>query len=519
MKIIKYLLIVFISLSFGSCSDPLEVIPKNSVTFENYFRTEKDLDNVLNSVKMAFRNYCTFNAIQPPACKGIVANKFNGGGAGLTIKLWKELDFEMAHISENFSCDWKTHYIVITNSQVLIENAYQAEAPKERIDFYVGQAHFYQAYVYFLIAQTWGDAPLVTNSRDIEPKARAPWQDVVQYALDEVEKAIHMLPLYQDMTDLRGTKITARDLPCKEVAYTLKAFICAWKASLNNEPKLFEEAVTAATKVIESPNYSLAVNPEEVCVSVLLGGSMTESIFEAPIRNYWRELQATGVAFTGAYALATFPVRPEALEGDIEFADANIFYSTADKMYPKVAGFGTDLRRDAYFYQLDQRKDSVAAKGYAYPYKFRKARVQSSGDNIYEFENFDQNRIFYRLADVILLRAECLARQNKDGLAILDLKRVRDRAYGKATPYPMPGVDTGDLRFDIFKERERELIWECARYFDIIRNGYWKTEISPAYSKLTEQNIMDGALYLPISSRAQERNQMALQNKYWLSKW
>lgn len=519
MKIIKYLSVLLIFLSFGSCADPLEVIPQNSVTFENYFKTEKDLDNLLNSVKNGFRNECAFNAIKPPMCKGIVADKFDGFGVGFTIKLWKDMDFDKAHIPGSMSCDWGSYYRLISGAQVLIENAYRAEIPADRIDFYTGQAHFYQAYVYFLIAQIWGDAPLVTHSRDVEPKVRAPWQEVVQYALNEVEEAIRQLPLYQDMIDMRGGKITSRDTPSKEVAYTLKAFICAWKASLNNEPALFEEAVAAATKVIESPNYSLAANPEEVCVSVLLGGGMTESIFEAPIRDYWNEIRAQGVAFTGAYAMVTFPVRPEDGAGDIIYAEANILYSTADKMYPIVKGLGTDLRRDAYFYELDKRKDNQEAVGCAYPYKFRKVRVEDSGDEVGMFVNFDQNRIFYRLADVILLRAECLARQNKTGLAVLDLQRVRDRAYGKPTPYPLQGVDMGDLRFDIFKERERELIWECGRYFDIIRNGYWKTEVSPAYSRLTEQNIVDGALYLPISSRAQDRNQMALQNKFWLSKW
>lgn len=368
MKNIHCLLVVWVFLLSGACSDPLEVIPENSVTFENYFRTEKDLENSLNSLKAGFREQCAFNAIKPPMCKGIIADQFNGYGIGWTIELWKNLDFDKAHTSANMSCDWKSYYSLISGAQVLLENAYRAEILPERVGFYEGQAHFYQAYVYFLIAQTWGDAPLVKHSRDVGPRARSSWQEVVQFAREEVEEAIRLLPVYQDLKDDKGSKITRRDIPCKEIAYTLKAFICAWKASLNDEPKLWEEAVAAATKVIESPAYSLAADPEEVCTSVLVENSMNETIFESPMRSYWNEMPASqGSAFTGSFALVTFPVRPEDGAGDIGFADANIFYSTANRMYPVVPGLGPDLRRKAYFYELDERKDSVAAQGCAYP--------------------------------------------------------------------------------------------------------------------------------------------------------
>ena len=65
--------------------------------------------------------------------------------------------------------------------------------------------------------------------------------------------------------------------------------------------------------------------------------------------------------------------------------------------------------------------------------------------------------------------------------AIADLNKIRDRA--KAKRYSESEYD-GNLRYAIFKEREKELLMEGTRYFDVLRNGYIKrsfTEISETF--------------------------------------
>ena len=69
----------------------------------------------------------------------------------------------------------------------------------------------------------------------------------------------------------------------------------------------------------------------------------------------------------------------------------------------------------------------------------------------------------------------------------------------------------------IFRERERELIYEGTRFYDVVRNGYWKTELPEAFSRLTEDDIKNGALYFPVGSNAFFLNDLMLQNTYWLT--
>ncbi len=124
----------------------------------------------------------------------------------------------------------------------------------------------------------------------------------------------------------------------------------------------------------------------------------------------------------------------------------------------------------------------------------------------------DVNRIVWRLADIFLLRAECRVRLGKAD-AVEDLNKIRKRAG--IADY---SASEGDLRYAIFKERTRELIFEGQRYYDVVRNGYWKTELGPAFALLTEEDIKDGALYLPVGWGAFNLNELMRQNTYWLKK-
>ena len=179
------------------------------------------------------------------------------------------------------------------------------------------------------------------------------------------------------------------------------------------------------------------------------------------------------------------------------------------KLYPEG-----DLRRDAYFYKFDemeQRGDS-ATGGFAYPYKYRKVAVKTSGDEVGRFDHIDQNRIWWRLADIYLLRAECRVHLQKNDLAIADLNIIRLRA--KAKLYNADEYD-GDLRMAIFKEREKELLFEGTRYFDIIRNQYVKTMLGTGYRQATDQDYVDGILFWAINETAFRRNPKLRQNTYW----
>lgn len=56
------------------------------------------------------------------------------------------------------------------------------------------------------------------------------------------------------------------------------------------------------------------------------------------------------------------------------------------------------------------------------------------------------------------------------------------------------------------------------RYYDVVRNGYWKTELQGNFSELSVDDVKDGALYMPVPQTAFSQNDLMIQNAFWASK-
>lgn len=97
--------------------------------------------------------------------------------------------------------------------------------------------------------------------------------------------------------------------------------------------------------------------------------------------------------------------------------------------------------------------------------------------------------------------------------AASDLNRIRERA-GLDTYRGF--TDKKNLLREIFRERERELFGEGHRYYDIVRNKYFRDILIGNYKTLTDDEVKKGALYLPVSSDAFLNNPLMTQNIYWL---
>lgn len=517
MKLLGFILSMCLIINVA-CDDPLEVIPENSVTFENFFKTDKDMEAFLNSLRTELRGMT--GSMQTPAivgakydtCTSYYQSMFN----------WEPSQFTPNHVDMS----WSSHYALVTLANILLEQVDGSEISEERKTYYKGQAHFYRALMYFWMAQKWGECPLQTSSRDITAKPKESKEKVLQFALDEVNLAISMLPRNKDAVDASGNSMATKKYnACKEVAQTLKLEICLWKAAICNQPELLDDAIKAANYVIDSCDFQLAADPETVCEEVMAGGS-TEGIFEVKFDiaesmswNNWHMM----------YDAACFPVKPEDERGSINDVYLWIKQSTIDEMYPgtfdgpiKDGRYTGDKRRLAYVYEMDTtaRNDEwrKLANGMAYPYKFRKVQLGTSSWNLGQFERFANDWIIWRLADVILLRAEAYARKGEVDLAAADINRIRERAYGDRS-HDYTSAE-GDIRYAVFKERERELLWEGKRWWDIVRNNYWKTELWEFHrTELTQADVDRGALYMPIMHASEGESTLITQNEYWQSRY
>lgn len=523
-----YILWVFLALLLCcACEDTLRMIPENSVTFGNAFENEREIETGLLTVERHVRKNLGMGNIYSPAIRGEYMDYFDPYNPAILLEDNPEVYMEQ----------WGYLYDVIAMANVPLPYIDRVEMSQKRRDFYKGQIYFTKALAYFELGRRWGRCPIIRDEVELKPVEFSSWVKVIDYAIGLARKAVELLPEYPDLKDSRGNAIIYKSVPSRGAANALLAHLCAWKAGCKymaqpdeatyDDRALWIAADSACTAVINRDDiYTLASTPEEVCTSVLVGGDR-ESIYENVLRGFWNEMEneypfsITDFPFCFGGMFQTWPVIPGKEEGDIKNMQYRILSTTVRKMYPgRMEGNEevTELRRDAYFYKLDSMSHDTlfpVTGGYAYPWKWRLVRVGTSGWSAGQFINFDQNRIWFRLADIILLRAECRARLGNQGGAIADLNRVRERANAglyKASEYG------GDLRYAIYKEREKELLMEGWRWYDVIRNGYYKTELYGGFREVSPQDIIDGVFFNGVDNIEFLNNPLARQNTYWLKR-
>lgn len=507
----------------SSC-DFLDVEPRKSVTFTNYFKNEADIEAIFFTIMTTERSVL---ATENPIIHDVMGLKCDDvyltimgieGNVALGYKnlspslfMHKLMDNDMA---------WSTQYALVYYANMLRDNAFRFEnITEERKEFWLAQASFVKALAYFNIAREWGDAPIVPNSEFKDRLAKSDVLEVLNEAITAAEAAL-VLPLNTDskLIDSKGKTITSKQYASRGTVYTLLANIYAWMGGLypeNNE--YWTKAQDYASEVIDgrAGSYMLEGNHASLCANAFgPTRNSPEVIFAIEIspldRNYHNE--SSSYNFFPGHLLVTYPVI--GLSGDVDTQ-----YGAAGRISSRISretvlnlyNDPKDNRRNEYWYELNlaTSPDDGLARNYAYIYKWRNAIVSTNEDTGRPYLGVDGNKPIWRLADLILLRGECRARLGRAD-AYDDLNRVRNRAG-------LGNYGGGNVRLEIFRERERELFGEGYRFYDAVRNGYLD-EISETLGNLTDSEIEMGALYLPVSSAAFSNNNIMRQNKYWLWK-
>lgn len=491
-------------LQLVACDAMLDVEPEIKTTYTNYFKGEKDAAALLYDINASLFN-SLYSEDQRHEIIGLKADRINAWDYDNIRNL-------VPDVYKN-ECSWSRYYGLIYSANVILDNAYRfTDIDEERLEYYKRQACFVKGFSYFQVARQWGDAPIVPNSTIVAAFPREKVTKVLEEAIRNAEIALE-LPRFEDLVDEHGAKITAKQYGCRGAATALLAHIYAWRAGLLGDNKDWEKAERYCTEIIDGKvgNYKLAEDPAEVCKSVMKGNS-AEGIFEG---EYY--LQGDRVFMykpcVATTVFLTYPVKADDLPTTTTRFE--IYKTTVKEIYKEG-----DRRRDAYFFKIDSvymnpsGEEIPVKKAFLYKWNYSVYRYDKySQKEVYKTQ--DVNRIVWRLADIMLLRAECRARLGA-GNAADDLNEIRKRAYGNYD-HNYTAAE-GDLRYVIFKEREKELLFEGHRFYDVMRNGYWKTELTGVYSRMSEAEFNLGAQYYPVHGNAFEKNDLMRQNEYWQSK-
>lgn len=493
----KILLLLFFFSFWISCDDfggkILEQKPENAVTEANAWENENDLEKAFGELYARFR-YCFGNVVRRTYRDRGLLFDFQGSFFVNTSKNLLEKSFNVR--SSFFS--WENEYNIISQANQILNGIKISSVSREKKDICRGQALTIRAYTYFYIIQTWGDAPLVTEDFLLGQLGKTSWKDIADYIIRDLKEAAGLLPGRSRMPGA-----ICNQIPAKGTAHAILAHVCAWKGSLNNEPELLREGITAATEVIEKDDYELAADPHEVVDKVLKGNSR-EGIFE--IAFYDLKGESNNWAASMAGFCETYPVIPNTLPQTprwnfrLSNEKAKEVFNTCGKWFDEI------------FYEYDEMAllPPSANQEAAYIWKFRHIKEYEDGPSVGQIRIFDMNEILIRLADIILLRGEMRAKTGDLAGAERDLNRIRERCGAS-----LYSVAEGDLSEAIFHQREQELFLEglCRRYYDIVRNGL------DYVHKYLPGRFQDAKgleeLWWPVSYKAFDQNPLMEQNPYW----
>lgn len=462
MKKIFLIIFVFITFQFG-CTD-LEVemydrIPEDEYTADPILKMSSiyaPMRELLDNSGWWFAQEITGDAVVAPTRGG----DWDDGGK------WRVLhQHTWDNNTEAINNMWSRFYNGIAEANKFIEEQ-ELFAGDPAVDEGIAKAKILRAYYYYLLIDNYADVPYVVDYLDAEEQPRLNHRNEIFAAV--VKDIEDNLPLVSPSSSKTGVT--------RAMTFSLLAKLYLNHAVYTGQvdPLYWAKAEAVTDSVIVSGNYSLESNPLAPFVTANEGSS--ENIWVIPYDEdtylgnnlHMRTLHYNsnltfdmvvgpwnGFAVTESHFNS---YQDEDLRKD-GFLYGQQFTITGDSLFDQGAG-GIPLVLDPFIPALNMGEGNTPDQ------------IRNSGARVIKFEiakgakdNLSNDFPVFRYADVLLMKAEALIRQNENGDDYVNM--IRNRA----------GLEdwTGVTLEMLLEERGRELFWEGHRRQDLIRFGEFNT--------------------------------------------
>lgn len=468
------------ALTLGSCSDFLDRDPLSQASENTFWQTEADAQTGVNALYPLLPDSRDFWR-DCQSDNSLMTNAWGEGGLGYICQ--GSHNAATGYLSE----EWR--YGDIRRILYYLDRLKDMDIDEAKKKRFEGEARFILALRYYRMTRHFGDIPLIKEKPiDLDEAAlpRSPKQEVLDYALANVNKAIDYLP--ETYTNDNIGRIT------KGAALTLKADMYLDMASYakfhkgQDATELWKEAALAAKQVIDLNLYGL-----EDDFAYIFKAEANNNNKEVILAFQYKEDEKThmlpilaspaGTGITGQGWASFCPTRQlvdsyETTEGktiyESDLYDKNNPWENRDARLKKtffLPGYECLRPNGSYepymphpAYNKDERinHEGGGITGYMY-LKYNDQELEKPSAS---WTNFS----LYRYAEVLLIYAEALNEYDPNNTQIAwAVNQVRKRAE-------LPGVDNliGNqeaMREKIREERRHEFVAEHKRYFDILR---WK---------------------------------------------
>lgn len=458
-----------LSFSLTSCNDWLNLLPNNEQVTERYWQSKEEVEAVIIS------GYVYMRKSVPTL---INWGELRGGdfyylGSGKPEA--KMQDFDL--LPTNSLCAYADIYKVISMANSVLEYAPGVRSKdntyyESMMKSHLCEAYFMRAWAYSVLVKNFKEVPLITSA----------------YVNDNAPMYLPKNSESEIIAQIKEDLITAIDLGAakghyevdwqtkgratKWALYAAMADICLW----NHE---YDECIQYANLLIEANDALRPVfmSDPNSWYDLFFPGLSNESIFEL----YWDyDTESSNNNFDSKFA-------SHANEKDkLNFTPyaADVLNSEYNATLIGILQAGADINGRIGRTYLTTFVGTAVSPTF---WKYRGTAVVDATNT--RIQN-DANFILYRMADVLLMKAEALVMKGEASwpAAIEIINQIRQRAYlgdyidleAADVTDMIASLDQLTLLSEVLVQREAEFFGEAHRWYDILRLARYDEEFAPS---------------------------------------
>jgi hypothetical protein len=489
---------------FASCSDFLEIEPRNEIILEQFWNEKKDVDNIMAGCYSGLQTYDVISRM-------MAWGEFRSENVN-TTGLAQQKDINLHRVlvdnlnASNSYTGWQGFYNVINRCNTVI---YYAPSVAEKDPSYneselratIAEASALRDLCYFYLIRTFRDVPYTNepylDDDQVMDVPATPFNVVLDLLIEDLEKvqndAVRRYP--ESNPEYQTGRIT------QDAIHAMLCEMYLWKNDYANCIRYADLVIEAYQKYAKEKEGRLLTDMQTRFNGFpLLRDNSTTSSFGDAFSRIFGEGNSSESIFELNYAdddnrisnLAVSTCYGNFAGNNYSFFVKPSDYVGLDQVNKMFAVFTNKYDARAYesLFPISTTSTTICKYVFRNPTIYFDQNASNASVNYtgsYADAKNHSNWIVYRLTDIMLLKAEALTQLMTDDInetnnalqerAFNLVSAVNKRSICKATlgdkdTLKMADFGTKDLMEElVMKERHRELLFEGKRWYDLVRRS------------------------------------------------
>jgi hypothetical protein len=466
MKQIKIYFFLIIIAGMYSCDGWMDLAPEDGVIRDKFWKTKEEVHSAVMGcyASMMEEDVMTRYFIWGEMRADMVEPTARANNDILAI-------YDGEIVSTNGYTSWNRFYQTINQCNTVIELApltlqKDLSFSETLLKQYIAEVTCLRSLAYFYLIRTFRDVPYITEANiydyqnfSVPKNSQEEILDSLVVSLKEAEKDI---PFSYNTPESNKGRVNTWALKA------LLADIYLWKSD-------YAECAELCTQIINSGQYSLMpVGKQAVQVETATGTQTVYYAGESDVSRLFQSMYAVGNSVESIFELQ--------FGTDKQNPFVRMFAPGYAYLQPKINNFYSEYFMSS---SIDKGWADIRGEGVSYvsTYIWKWIGLNTMAPMTWRSEGSSfSNWIFYRLADVMLMKAEALTQQallnnNQEQLqeALELVTQIRNRANAPESTDLLYGhtgnPDAKTMEEFILRERAREFTFEGKRWFDVLRHA------------------------------------------------